>query len=457
MPSSFYLGCDVSKGYANFIMLDLQKHIVEPDFQLDDTFEGHQQLFQFFERFFEQTPDATIFTAVESTGGYENNWYLTLCKFKENFSLKVARLNPKGVYHHGQAKLNRLTTDKISAQTIAEYLMNHPEKVLYDQKDPFYNIKRKWNLIQSFIKEKAAKLNQLQNLLYDANPELLVYCKDGLSQWLLKLLRQFPTAKDLVQASVEQLADIPYLSKDRAKKLIESAKSSIASANNIFCADSIMILAQQILDLEITIKKQVQFIVDNCPLPELETLKTFKAIGDLAAIGLLIEIGSIVRFPSVKHLASFFGLHPVFKISGDGTWAMRMSKQGRKAPRAILFMVALAAINHNPHIREIYIENLKKGKSKMDALGVVMHKILRIVYGMLKNNQPYNPEIDQNNRTKFQPQQHTKPIDKSRRFQKHDQNAPISRKQNKKRKEQDQSQNGDTVIHEIKGPALSLH
>ena len=36
----YYLGIDVSKGYADFIMLDANKKCVLENFQLDDTFEG---------------------------------------------------------------------------------------------------------------------------------------------------------------------------------------------------------------------------------------------------------------------------------------------------------------------------------------------------------------------------------------------------------------------------------
>ena len=48
----------------------------------------------------------------------------------------------------------------------------------------------------------------------------------------------------------------------------------------------------------------------------------------LFSFGLLLEIGTIERFSSVKKLASFFGLHPVYKQSGDGTFKRRMSKKG---------------------------------------------------------------------------------------------------------------------------------
>jgi hypothetical protein len=91
----------------------------------------------------------------------------------------------------------------------------------------------------------------------------------------------------------------------------------------------------------------------------------------------------------------------------------------------------------------------------MDAIGVCMHKILRIIYGMLKNNKSFNSEIDRKNREKSKPSKTMRTQSKDRRFQGPDQNAPISRRQNKKRKEQEQSQDDNIVIHEIKNPALS--
>jgi len=396
--SNYYLGIDVSKGYADFIILDSNKRIIEPNFQLDDTFEGHQKLFCFFKQFFKDHNDAVVYAALESTGGYENNWYHSLPKFQDTFNLKIARLNPKGVNYYSKAGLNRVITDKLAAINIAEYLITHPEKVSYQNQSYYYPLKRKWKFIRSLVKDRTRYLNQLEILLYEANPEILVFCRDKVPQWTLKLLQVFPTAKSLSSASIEELAKIPYISKRRAETLIKRAKTSIASASDTLTQDTIKTIAGEILRLKKLIKMQDQLIVKNYSFRELELMKTFKTIGDLSAVGLLIEIGAVERFPTVKHLSSFFGVHPVFKISGDGIKGVRMSKEGRKQPRAILFMVTLAAIQRNPLIKEIYIKNLQKGKSKMDAIGVCMHKILRIIYGMLKNNQPFDPEIDRRNR-----------------------------------------------------------
>lgn len=126
---------------------------------------------------------------------------------------------------------------------------------------------------------------------------------------------------------------------------------------------------------------------DSCNLPEVKILESFKGIATYSAVGLLLEIGTIERFASSKKLASFFGLHPTLKSSGDGFAAVRVSKKGRREPRLILFNVARTAISCNPLIKEIYEKHVKRGMTKMATLGAVMHKILRIVNGMLKNKQ----------------------------------------------------------------------
>lgn len=446
---NYYLGIDVSKGYADFVMISQNKKIIESGFQLDDTFDGHQKLFNYFSKFFEQHKDAALHAAVESTGGYENNWFHSLHEFQEFFNLKVARLNPKGVNHLSKAGLNRMITDNLSARTIAEYLLTHPEKVNYQTQDYYYPLRKKWNFSHSLTKEKTRYLNQLESLLYEANPDILFYCKDNVSKWVLKLLKKYPTAKRLSGASVSKLAQIPYISKEKAREIIERAQNTVASANDLLTQDTIKTLADQILRLEQLIDRQVKLIVQNCPFPEIDLLKSFKSIGDFSAIGLLIQIGSVKRFPTVKHLASFFGIHPVFKTSGDGTSGMRMSKQGRKQPRAILFMVALSAISQNPVIKETYARNLAKGKCRMDAMGVCMHKILRIVYGMLKNNQPFNPEIDRLNQEKGTQNNQKEQTNRLRRYQAPDEYAPISRRQKIKRKEHKTSQDGSPAMHEI--------
>ena len=109
---------------------------------MDDTFEGHCFLYQYLSRFCENHPEALIHAALESTGGYENNWLNALVKFQSSLNLKAARLNPFGVNANSKADLKRITTDEISAHSIAEYLIAHPEKVSYARPDKLVSLRR---------------------------------------------------------------------------------------------------------------------------------------------------------------------------------------------------------------------------------------------------------------------------------------------------------------------------
>jgi transposase len=432
--SVFYLGIDASKGYADFVILNQEKQCVEQNFQLDDTGDGHSQLHDVLFGFLRDRPDSMLCAAAESTGGYENNWLHTLYNFQGSLNIKTARLNPEGVNADNRAELTRNGTDKMSARAVAVYLVNHPKKVHYQQGDPFAGLRKQWTFYQMLIKQRTQLYNQLESLMYSACPELLIYNKNGVPAWVLKLLMAYPTSTRLSRAQAKTVAKIPYVSQTRAGELIEAAQKSIASATDPVTENVIKNTAAQILHLDQTAAQQIKLMEQACDLSEIKMLTSFSGIGIVSAIGLMLEIQSISRFKSTKKLASFFGVHPVYKQSGDGSWGFRMSKKGRKEPRRILFMITLCAIKFNPLIKEIYEEHVQNGMNKTTAIGLCMHKILRIVFGMLKNNTPFDPDIDRKNRKKSKPTSKKTPKDKSRRYQAHDKKAPVSRRQTMKRK-----------------------
>lgn len=448
----YYLGVDVSKGYADLVILDGNKQVVEENFQLDDTFDGHCRLYEILCSFFHHRPKCMLYAAVESTGGYENNWFNALVGFQATLNLKTARLNPLGVSANSKADLKRNVTDKISAQNVAEYMIAHPEKVSYEQQDHLASLRKQWSFIKMLTKQSTQLLNQLEPLLYSANPELLTYCKGGVPGWILKLLKRYPTASKLAKAKAVSVARIPYISSARAPQLILSAQESVASVTDKVTEQLIRATVKQILHLRELIASQTAIMAKHCSVAEVDLLKTFSGINDFSAVGLILEIQTITRFSTVKKLASFFGLHPVYKISGDGSGSFRMSKKGRKEPRRILYMVALCAIRSNPLIRSIYLDRIEQGMQKMAAIGVCMHKILRILYGMLKHNQAFDPEVDRRNRERmgrFTPIAHK---DKNRRYQDFDPNAPVSRRQDIKRKERKQSHSDNITKRGIIAP-----
>ncbi|MCL1926940.1 MAG: IS110 family transposase, partial [Syntrophorhabdaceae bacterium] len=59
--------------------------------------------------------------------------------------------------------------------------------------------------------------------------------------------------------------------------------------------------------------------------------------------------------------------------------------------RAKLYMAAVSAKTHNPHIRELAQRMALRGKCNMSILGAAMRKLVHLCFGVLKNQLPYQP------------------------------------------------------------------
>jgi transposase len=56
-------------------------------------------------------------------------------------------------------------------------------------------------------------------------------------------------------------------------------------------------------------------------------------------------------------------------------------------------MTAVVATTYNPDIKAQYERLTRNGKSKMSALGAAMRKLVHICFGVLKHQQPYQPQV----------------------------------------------------------------
>jgi len=406
-----YLGIDISKGYADFILLDAAKRILEEGFTLDDTLQGRQRLAKLIEMWF-AGGITHLYCGVESTGGYENNWFGFLGGLAgfyrlQGKTLKVARLNPKAVKHCGQAGMVRTQTDQTSAHAIASYLIGWPEKVLYSPRNPhslqhedtlWLQTRQHVKLVSLLIKQRTQLANQLEKLLYQYLGELLIYCRRGIPQWLLRLVVAYPGREQLLQAGPKKVAAIKGISTDKAASLLNKLDTSHLPASPM-SGLTIAATASQILHLYQQIKAQEKVLIQRLKdHRDVQLLVSIKGIGMASAVRLMVEIEDVARFDSVRKLCAYFGVHPCWKQSGDGVWKMGMSKQGRSPVRATLYMCGISAICHNPDLKHLYHTFRKKGMNHYQAMGVIMHKLLRIVYGVLKNQTPYDPDIDRKNR-----------------------------------------------------------
>ncbi|MEM9887649.1 MAG: IS110 family transposase [Bacteroidota bacterium] len=405
-----YLGIDVSKGYADFILLNDSKETLGKGYKLYDNRQGHESLFNRLQAAKVKYGLDQIICGVESTGGYENNWYNSLWEREKQISIIIKRLNPKGVKHQGASKMTRTITDQVSARNISLQLIENKDKIL---QHPTPDLKqsqarRYYRYIQTLNQQKTAMTNRLEKLVYSAFPELLCYARHGMPNWMIKLLLKYPDYQSIKKAKPSSLVKIKGITKDKIVKLKSLAQHSVGQPTDVLLARTISSLAQQIIEITEKIKEEKLFLQQHYHSEQVSLLEQTKGIGKYSAIGIVMEVENVERFESGAKMASFFGVHPVFKQSGDGKVKARMSKQGSASYRSTIYMAARNVCIHNPYFKEIYAKFRAKGMNDAQAIGAIMHKLTRVVFGILKSKKPFDAQVDQNNRNKKLQQQKSK-------------------------------------------------
>lgn len=121
-------------------------------------------------------------------------------------------------------------------------------------------------------------------------------------------------------------------------------------------------------------------------------LKSIPGVGDVLSRYMAMTYHSR-DFQSAAQMAAYLGVIPVEYESGSSVRGRpRLSKSGSGVIRAKLYMPAVVAMQHNKQARELYQRLLKRGKTKMAAIGAVMRKIVHVCFGVLKHQQAYSPQ-----------------------------------------------------------------
>jgi transposase len=122
-----------------------------------------------------------------------------------------------------------------------------------------------------------------------------------MSQWVLRLISQYPTPNQVLRAGPEALSEIPYVTEEKARSTVDAARPSVASQTDEDTALTPSLTAEYLLRLERgthRLKEQLWNRVRNRLTPRL--LASIEGIGKWSAAVLYCEIGDISRFPSVE-------------------------------------------------------------------------------------------------------------------------------------------------------------
>jgi transposase len=125
--------------------------------------------------------------------------------------------------------------------------------------------------------------------------------------------------------------------------------------------------------------------------PRFALLLSIPGIGEVSALNLLGELALLAPGLSVRQWVAHSGLDPAHHQSGTSVHARsRMSRAGNRYLRRALYMPALVAVRHDPHLQAFYQTLLARQKAKLQALIAVARKMLHAIFGMFHSQSAYD-------------------------------------------------------------------
>jgi transposase len=120
-------------------------------------------------------------------------------------------------------------------------------------------------------------------------------------------------------------------------------------------------------------------------------LQTTPGIAEVSALQVLGELAVLPTTLDARQWVAHAGLDPRQHRSGTSVQrAPRLSKVGNQRLRRALYMPALVAVRHDPHLRGFYQRLCANGKAPLQAVAAVMRKLLHAFHAIIRLDQPYD-------------------------------------------------------------------
>jgi transposase len=273
-------------------------------------------------------PGRTVRACLESTGLYGLDLALAL----HRAGIEVMVANPRAVRHFATALMQRSKNDHLDAVMLLEFAARMPFQAWQPPAQSALQLHAVARRLQALTSMQAAEMSRL-----DA-------------------VRATDTTPPAVRRDLE--------------RSLRSQRRALARLSGE---------ALKIIEQEPRLKLRFDLLISA------------KGIKDLSAIQILAELAVISEDLQVRQWVAYAGLDPREYSSGSSVHKkVRISKAGNAHLRRALFMPALVAIRHQPHLRAFYRHLRAQDKPKMLAITAVMRKLLHAIYGMFKHQQPFD-------------------------------------------------------------------
>ena len=379
-----YIGIDIAKNTHWASAMNSDGEILLEPFSFQNNNEGFQKFISKLSNFDKQK----MLIGLESTAHYGEN----IISYLFNLDYKIGIINPIQTSNLRKSNIRKTKNDKVDTYIIIKSLSLNNYTLVTSREINNIKLKGLSRSRHNLIVMRSRSKIQLASFIDQLFPELNQFFKGNLHLNVsYQLLKQFSSPKDISSLHLTKLANILLdnshgrYKKEDAIRLRELAKNSVGIDNPTLSLQ----IKQAILQIELYTEQidEVEKLSKQI-LDEMESkLLTIPGMSYNQATVIHGFIGDINRFNKSCQLLAYAGLDPSVYQSGNfEARSTRMSKRGNSLLRYNLVYAAHNLVLHNKTFKEYYDLKRSQGKSHYCALGHAAHKLVRVIFKMLKSN-----------------------------------------------------------------------
>ena len=385
---SYFVGIDIAKNTHWASCISSDGEIIFDPFLFANDNNGFQKLISKLE----SLDKTKILIGLESTAHYGEN----IISYLFNLNFDIGIINPIQTANLRRSNIRKTKNDKVDTKIIIKALTLGNYSLITSRDINNLKLKGLCRSRRNLVTMRSKAKIQLVSYMDQIFPELESFFKGNLHLNVsYQLLKEFSSPKEISNLHLTKLTNIlkdnshGRYKKADAIELRELAKSSVGIDNPTLSLQiKHAILQIELFDEQIKeVESLYQEILDEMNSPIL----TIPGMSYNQAAVILGCIGDINRFEHSCQLLAYAGLDPSVIQSGNfQARSTRMSKRGSGMLRYSLVYSAHNVVKNNKTFKEYYDLKRSQGKSHYCALGHVAHKLVRIIFKMLKDNVVFN-------------------------------------------------------------------
>lgn len=362
---------------------------------------GYQQLLRRITVLKEQHRAPEVIVAMEPTSYF---WKL-LAAFLERQQQRYVLVNPYTVKKHREGdQIDISKSDPRDAFFVADLTRTGKFTDTQLLHGPYAELRELCLLERQLKKNEQRERNYISNLVGQLFPEFQQAFKDVTGQTARALLRRHAVPAVLTRVPFAALIRAVRQDFTGTRLMVSKIRHAQELAATSIGLRDVTLAQQHALRIHLTCweastaqRKEVQSEITTLfmTLPEAPYMLSVPRLGVITAARILAEIGDPSRFRRSSQLIKLAGTQPAPNTSGQRTRSRTpMSHQGRPELRTALYYAAMRLIQGCPAFRAAYERLLERPHHpllRMEALGAMMNKLLRILWALMQHQTMYDP------------------------------------------------------------------